>query len=230
MEQSLPLYGPSEPFRLAGLSAVTAACTAPHSAAPDCPYLDHLAPTVHFLCYLCCFLVLSFVHSGRLAPSGLGLQYAMAIGKYSAVPPPPEIAQAQPLAAPPTTTTTAAATATAQDDSAPSQPHHGHTASGTIDIEAWTLSALQSLSVSPAATGTGGQPLSIPLDEHSRLAQHSTSRVTIALNEGDLGAITPPRRPPSRRDSMKRREALLKGKEGSRQRRRWDMGPSLPSV
>lgn len=32
---------------------------------------------------------------------------------------------------------------------------------------------------------------------------------------------------PIRRDSLKRREALLKGKEGSRQRRRWENGTSL---
>lgn len=143
----------------------------------------------------------------------------MAIGKYSAVPPPSEMAQG----------------------SAPSQPppHASASASGTggLDIEAWTVSALQSLSVSPAAPGTGGQPpLSIPLDDddpssppHGAGRPHATTRVTIALSEGVvLGpGITPPRRPPSRRDSMKRREALLKGKEGSRQRRRWDMGLSL---
>lgn len=123
-------------------------------------------------------------------------------------------------------------------------PHHGHSASGTIDIEAWTVSALESLSVSPIARGTG-TPLSIPLDEHGnpRSANATAAgitgerRVTIAL-DGDAAAVTPPRRPPSRRDSMRRREALLKGKEGSRQRRRWDMArlcdvpnvePPLPS-
>lgn len=144
----------------------------------------------------------------------------MAIGKYSAVPPPPEIAQAS---------TTVGSGAAQDSSSAPalSQPQHAHSASGTIDIEAWTVSALQSLSVSPAATGIGGQPLSIPLDDHSRSSDRpSTQRVTISLNEGVLNSIAPPRRPPSRRDSMKRREALLKGKEGSRQRRRWDMGLS----
>lgn len=146
----------------------------------------------------------------------------MAIGKYSAVPPPPNISQAH---AQPHTT----AIVTAAQDSAPTQQQHAHSASGTIDIEAWTVSALQSLSVSPAATGTGGQPLSIPLDDLSHGAAPST-RVTIAVKEGVLTSITPPRRPPSRRDSMKRREALLKGKEGSRQRRRWDMGLSSPPL
>lgn len=139
--------------------------------------------------------------------------FTMAIGKYSAVPPPPE-----PLQATATATATAAAAQTLQ-------PQHAYTASGTLDIEAWTISALESLSVSPIATGTGGQPLSIPLDDHN--SQRATARVTIAVNEGAAKTIIPPHRPPSRRDSMKRREALLKGKEGSRQRRRWDMGPFL---
>ncbi|KAK2070552.1 hypothetical protein P8C59_005037 [Phyllachora maydis] len=101
-----------------------------------------------------------------------------------------------------------------------------------VDIEAWTVSALQALSIAPTARGTGA-PLSIPLDEHhddSRLrvdrcgvgpARMKLRQVTM---DGDAvdAAGTPPRRPPSRRDSMRRREALLKGNEGSRQRRRWE--------
>lgn len=104
-------------------------------------------------------------------------------------------------------------------------PQHFRSASGTIDIEAWTIAALESLSVSsPVApgAGAGAAPLSIPLDDPSAT---NAARVTIAV-DGDVAAatgITPPRRPPSRRDSMRRRELLLKGKEGSRQRRRWDM-------
>ncbi|KAK9422775.1 putative R3H-associated N-terminal domain-containing protein [Seiridium unicorne] len=124
---------------------------------------------------------------------------------YSAVPPPPEL----------------------QDSTDASQQQHtaqpqsqGATAtapSSQIDIEAWTVSALQSLSVSPTVSGT--VPLSIPLGEHglSRAAKPS-----VRVQEPEQDAITPPRRPPSRRDSMKRRDALLKGKEGSRQRRRWE--------
>lgn len=105
-------------------------------------------------------------------------------------------------------------------------PAHPHSASGTLDIEAWTISALESLSVSPVARGPGA----IPLEGHSDPSANAppsgqpTARVTIAVDGGPAGTtITPPRRPPSRRDSMRRREALLKGKEGSRQRRRWDM-------
>ncbi|KAK2613718.1 hypothetical protein N8I77_000610 [Diaporthe amygdali] len=126
---------------------------------------------------------------------------------YSAVPPPPNL-QSQP---------------TAQAQNASQQPT---AAAGPIDIEAWTISALESLSVSPSATGTTGRPLSIPLDEHTVTSANaqSTARVTIAVDGTPAAdAITPPRRPPSRRDSLRRRELLLKGKEGSRQRRRYDM-------
>ncbi|EHK18177.1 uncharacterized protein TRIVIDRAFT_118059 [Trichoderma virens Gv29-8] len=99
-------------------------------------------------------------------------------------------------------------------------------ASGTaIDIEAWTISALQSLSVSPIARGTG-TPLSIPLDALPTPSKRSASRqqvkITGASEEIQVTVVTPPRRPPSARDSQKHREALLKGKEGSRQRRRWE--------
>jgi hypothetical protein len=77
-----------------------------------------------------------------------------------------------------------------------------------VDIEAWTVAALESLSISPSAVGTG-VTLSIPLD---------------ARDEKD---DTPKHLRPSKllsRDSQKRREALLKGKEGSRRRQRWENG------
>ncbi|KID92033.1 uv-damaged DNA-binding protein [Metarhizium guizhouense ARSEF 977] len=88
---------------------------------------------------------------------------------------------------------------------------------GAIDIDAWTVSALQSLSVSPVARGTG-TPLSIPLDNEATTRKQTR---VVAFNEAG-GENALPRRPPSRRDSMKRRDELLKGKEGSRQRRRWE--------
>lgn len=135
---------------------------------------------------------------------------------YSAVPPPPAL-QSQPTAQP-------------QNASQQQQQQPPPAASGPIDIEAWTISALESLSVSPTATGTTGRPLAIPLDEHTGAganAQPTAGRVTIATADGTVqpttDAVTPPRRPPSRRDSLRRRELLLKGKEGSRQRRRYDM-------
>lgn len=114
---------------------------------------------------------------------------------YSAVPPPPEQANT--------------------GTQVPATPAQNQSATG-IDIDAWTISALQSLSVSPVARGTG-TPLTIPLDEEAK-------RNNVSFVEGTEKPTETPRRPPSRRDSMKRREALLKGKEGSRQRRRWENG------
>ena len=123
---------------------------------------------------------------------------------YSAVPPPPE------YTAPPTNN---AATAT--------PPPHNQPVTG-IDIDAWTISALQSLSVSPVARGTGA-PLAIPIDDHD----HDRAR-TVTFAESKVRVETP-RRPPSRRDSLQKRDSLLKGKEGSRQRRRWENGkPTWP--
>jgi len=53
--------------------------------------------------------------------------------------------------------------------------------------------------------------LSVPLDDVS----DATPRATTSVNTS---------RKLLRRDSLDRREALLKGKEGSRQRRRWENG------
>ena len=77
-----------------------------------------------------------------------------------------------------------------------------------VDIEAWTVSALESLSVSPRARGTG-VTLSIPLERDDG---ETPSKAVYKRKE------------PLRRDSLKRREALLKGKEGSRRRQRWENG------
>ncbi|KAI1876890.1 uncharacterized protein JN550_000962 [Neoarthrinium moseri] len=124
---------------------------------------------------------------------------------YSAVPPPPE----------PHGT---ASESQAQADSHQSQSPSPGASTAPVDIEAWAVSALESLSVSPTARGT--TPLTIPLDDHG----HSAVKPSVRVHEPNRStdAITPPRRPPSRRDSMKRRDALLKGKEGTRQRRRWE--------
>ncbi|KAL7935523.1 R3H-associated N-terminal domain-containing protein [Trichoderma chlorosporum] len=125
---------------------------------------------------------------------------------YSAVPPPSET--------PPPSQLTASIIF-------PAAPAAG----AAIDIEAWTISALQSLSVSPIARGTGS-PLAIPLDAATAPSKRSASRqqvkITSASEQVQVTVITAPRRPPSARDSQKHREALLKGKEGSRQRRRWE--------
>jgi hypothetical protein len=74
------------------------------------------------------------------------------------------------------------------------------------------VSALESLSISPTARGTGVS-LSIPLDSARPDADTTPSKPAYK-----------PRKEPLRRDSLKRREALLKGKEGSRRRQRWENG------
>lgn len=70
---------------------------------------------------------------------------------------------------------------------------------------------LQSLHISPA-----GVTLAIPLDDEIAAQPKTPS----------AGAVEKKRKERERRDSMKRREALLKGKEGSRRRQRWENGMS----
>jgi len=92
------------------------------------------------------------------------------------------------------------------------QPNQAQASVSAIDIDAWTISALESLSVSPSARGTGVS-LSIPLDKsHDRDNSDASN----------LKSAPKARREPMRRDSQKRREALLRGKEGSRRRQRWE--------
>ena len=51
---------------------------------------------------------------------------------------------------------------------------------------------------------------------------------SVQHGDGDFDSGSPPQRRLLRRDSLERREALLKGKEGSRQRRRWENGLAAP--
>ncbi|MCJ1264161.1 hypothetical protein MMC22_004032 [Lobaria immixta] len=91
------------------------------------------------------------------------------------------------------------------------------------DIETWTGEAAQSLAAlslsSPGSVQRTAEPLVIPLEEgfNTRRADQ-----TEALHLEDSSSAYRPRREPLRRDSLKRREALLKGKEGSRRRQRWE--------
>ncbi|KAK1543959.1 hypothetical protein CPAR01_04592 [Colletotrichum paranaense] len=131
---------------------------------------------------------------------------------FSAVPPPEAIDHQVPntvSSPPPQSQTPVAAHVAAQSAT-----------TGSVDIEAWTVSALESLSVSPIARGTG-TPLAINLDEQVKKA---SAAVTIATEKTTTTTVqqTPIRRPLSRRDSQKKREQLLKGNEGSRARRRWE--------
>lgn len=75
-----------------------------------------------------------------------------------------------------------------------------------------------SASTSPMVARGSSVRLSVPLDAKPRATDAVVSRST---GTGSTGyAVTKV----ARRDSMERREALLKGKEGSRQRRRWENG------
>jgi hypothetical protein len=94
-----------------------------------------------------------------------------------------------------------------------------------IDIEAWTEQATAALSTvtisapGDAPVGTTTVSLQIPLDDVETRAAPAPAT---AAKEGGLYK----RKEPVRRDSLKRRDALLKGKEGSRRRLRWENGVS----
>lgn len=97
-----------------------------------------------------------------------------------------------------------------------------------IDIEAWTEQAtvaLASVVISTPGEAHGATvSLQIPLDEH---AEARPTPAATAAKEGGSAAYYK-RKEPLRRDSLKRREALLKGKEGSRRRQRWENGTCRP--
>ena len=103
-------------------------------------------------------------------------------------------------------------------------PHHDATKVTHVDVAAWTQHAIQAmngLSLHSDPTKLTAVDLQIPLDgEHGRAAPNGEG-ITAgqAVREGYVL-----RRKSSQRDSMRRRDALLKGKEGSRQRRRWENG------
>ena len=91
-------------------------------------------------------------------------------------------------------------------------------------VEAWAVSQTADL-LSATAISAPGSPrlvrgtsvkIDIPLDE-SAIQNEDAARKKV-----DPVHTVYKRREPIRRDSLKRREALLKGKEGSRQRRRWE--------
>lgn len=107
-----------------------------------------------------------------------------------------------------------------------------------LAISAWTEQAaasLQDLTLCESTT-TAADPtttpsrsslrgatvsLSIPIDDPTPLPSAQVKAIA--------GASRPPtvsfrRREPLSRDSLKRREALLKGKDGSRRRQRWENG------
>lgn len=102
----------------------------------------------------------------------------------------------------------------------------------SANVAAWTeqaIEALQSIDLSAEAAqrvprGTSVM-LTAPLDERRESRAHGTGA---SQSHGSRQVQTTyGRSEPMRRDSLKRREALLKGKEGSRQRRRWENGTSF---
>jgi hypothetical protein len=103
--------------------------------------------------------------------------------------------------------------------SAPQSPHPASQAQ-PIDIEAWTEQATAAMgSVTISSDPIQGTTISlhIPLDEHAAPRPIGTNAASGAIRDGYYK-----RKEPMRRDSMKRREALLKGKEGTRRRQRWE--------
>ncbi|EFE38724.1 conserved hypothetical protein [Trichophyton verrucosum HKI 0517] len=103
-------------------------------------------------------------------------------------------------------------------------------------ISSWSEQAIESLSLeSSPIPYRNSAPLTIPLDDD--VPQPATPTpvrlrrsVRVAEDTTGTGAATAAgpstyrRREPLRRDSLKRRESLLKGKEGSRRRQRWENG------
>ncbi|KAI9795007.1 MAG: hypothetical protein M1816_000027 [Peltula sp. TS41687] len=88
------------------------------------------------------------------------------------------------------------------------------TASMTTRLETMRISVHSMVPLNTGVRGTSVS-LSIPLDEHPHQGAGSGQASTLPTQAHR-------RREPIRRDSQKRREALLKGKEGSRRRQRWE--------
>ena len=104
-----------------------------------------------------------------------------------------------------------------------------------IDVESWTEQATESLqnvslsAVPPPANLLRGASVSlaIPLDDAGSISEEEPRPV---ISSTPKVHTVYGRREPVRRDSLKRRDALLKGKEGSRRRQRWENGVAqLPS-
>ncbi|OKO99197.1 hypothetical protein PENSUB_8584 [Penicillium subrubescens] len=110
----------------------------------------------------------------------------------------------------------------------------------TLAISAWTeqaVASLQDLTLSESTTTIRAEPastpsrsslrgttvsLTIPIDDQIPTV---TSQVKVVSSaESRPPTVSFRRREPLSRDSSKRREALLKGKDGSRRRQRWENG------
>lgn len=87
-----------------------------------------------------------------------------------------------------------------------------------VDVASWTQEALKSLDLNAPVRGTS-VALAIPLDDGPEAEGQPGISAGEAVRSGHVI-----RRKTSNRDSLRHRETLLKGKEGSRQRRRWENG------
>lgn len=102
----------------------------------------------------------------------------------------------------------------------------------SANVAAWTeqaTQAIQSINLSaeaaPHASRRTTVALSVPLDtRHASPNREATGNDAYKIQSAGQVHTIYRRSEPMRRDSLKRREALLKGKEGSRQRRRWENG------
>lgn len=95
-----------------------------------------------------------------------------------------------------------------------------------IGIGAWAEQVTRSLNagslLAPQSSRGNAVSLAIPLDGQPSLKPADT--VENALHTNPHHAVARSRHEPLRRDSLKRREALAKGHEGSRRRQRWENG------
>ena len=107
--------------------------------------------------------------------------------------------------------------------------HVEHSASPrnkAFNTGAWVEQVTLSLNVgslsAPQGSRSNGASLAIPIDEQPHLKPVNTVENVVHTNTHHN--IAPSRHEPLRRDSLKRREALAKGHEGSRRRQRWENG------
>jgi hypothetical protein len=114
-------------------------------------------------------------------------------------------------------------------------PQAPSTIQQNTSLSAWTEQATEALRAVNLSAEAAQQvhrgtsvTLSVPLDERHETLAHPAAGSGNIHHRGSRQAHTSyGRSDPIRRDSLKRRDALLKGKEGSRQRRRWENGTSL---
>jgi hypothetical protein len=96
-----------------------------------------------------------------------------------------------------------------------------------VSVESWTeeaVRAMSSMAISspPAVRGTS-VVLQIPLDGDAADKEVTANGEGISAGEAVRSGYVL-RRKTSNRDSLRTREAILKGKDGSRNRRRWENG------